>query len=156
MGFVKNVATLLDLDEKNVIAVLKRDYPPQKNNINPKPDAVKKFAWSPKLTFSIGIAGVFISVFGYLIFQYFQFISPPKLNVESPRENQMISGGSVLVFGTTNGDTKITVNNQPVIVSDDGKFSVNINIVSETKEIIIKAISRSGKETVVLRKIQVE
>lgn len=154
MGFVKNVSTLLDLDEKNVVAVLKRDYPPHKMNINPKQDVSSKFTWSPKLTFAVGTIAVLFVIFGYLIFQYFQFVSPPKLNVDSPKDNQSINGGSVLVFGTTNGDTKITVNNQPVIVTDDGKFSVTIKIVSETKEVVIKAISRSGKETVVSRRIQ--
>lgn len=156
MGFVKNISTLLDLDDKTVVAVLKRDYPPNKLDVNPKPDVSSKFSWSPKLTFAIGIVGVLVMVFGYLIFQYSQFISPPKLNVESPKENHVVNGGSVLVFGTTNGDTKITVNNQPVIVSDDGKFSVTIDIVPETKEILIKAISRSGKETLVSRKIEIQ
>ncbi|HKC04636.1 MAG TPA: helix-turn-helix domain-containing protein [Patescibacteria group bacterium] len=156
LGFVKNVSTLLGLEEKSVIAVLKRDYPPRKLNINPKPDVSSKFIWSPKLTFALGTIAILVMIFGYLIFQYLAFISPPTLNIDSPKDNQVITGASVLVFGTTNGDAKITVNNQPVIVSDDGKFSVNISVVPETKEIIIKAISRSGKETVVRCTIKVE
>lgn len=155
LGFVKSISILLDLDEKAAVAVLKRDYPPHKLNINPKPDVSSKFSWSPKLTFTVGIAGVLVVVFGYLIFQYLGFISPPRLYVESPKDNQVINGRSVLVFGTTNGDTKITVNNQPVIVTDDGKFSVNIDIIPETKEIIIKGVSRSGKEAIVSRRIQI-
>ncbi len=156
LGFVKNISTFLDLDEKVVVATLKRDYPPQKLSINPKPDVSSKFTWSPKLTFLIGITAVLFLVFGYLIFQYIQFISPPKLDLQSPKDNQTINGGSVLVFGTTNGDTKITVNNQPVIVADDGKFSVTINVVPETNEVVVKAISRSGKETTVRRTIKVQ
>jgi len=155
LGFVKSISGVLGVDEKTAIATLKRDYPPQKLRISPKPDAVSKFSWNPKLTFIVGIAVVLIVVFGYLIFQYIQFISPPRLSVDSPKENQVIMGNSVLVFGTTNSDAKVTVNNQPVIVGDDGKFSVTINIVPETKEIKISAISRSGKETDVSRTIEV-
>ena len=72
------------------------------------------------------------------------------LTVESPKENQIVMGNSVTVFGSTDSDAKITVNNQPVIVSDDGKFSVSLDVIQETKEIIIMASSRSGKTTTVI------
>lgn len=162
LGFVKSISGVVGVDEKTAIATLKRDYPPQRyfsdsvGRINPKPDVSSKFSWSPKLTFTLGIIGVLIVVFGYLVFQYFQFISPPKLNIDSPKENQAINGNSVLVFGSTNGDAKIMVNNQPVIVTDDGKFSVNIGITLETHEIDVVALSRSGKMTEVRRKIVVQ
>jgi cytoskeletal protein RodZ len=156
LGFVKSISSLLDINEKTAIAVLKRDYPPQKLRINPKPDVSTKFSWSPKLTFTIGTIAVFLLVFGYLIFQYFQFISPPSLTVDSPKNGQVITDNNVLVFGETNGDVKITVNNQPVLVNDSGKFSVSIEITPETKDIIVIAISRSGKETMIRRTINVQ
>jgi predicted nucleic acid-binding Zn-ribbon protein len=48
------------------------------------------------------------------------------------------------------------VNDQPIEVSSDGKFSVNLSIVKETKEIMVTASSRSGKVTTVSRKIEVQ
>lgn len=156
LGFVKSVAGALEVDEKTAVAVLKRDYTPKKLVISPKPDIGSKFVWSPKITFMIGVGLVLLVVFGYLGFQYYRFTSPPKLSVDSPKEAQAVSGNSVLVFGTTDIDSKLTVNNQPVLVDDNGKFSVSINIVPETKEVVIKAISRSGKETVVSRTIKIQ
>lgn len=156
LGFVKSIAGALSLDEKVVVATFKRDYPPQKLTVNPKPDIQTKFIWGPKATFTLGITFILILVFGYLGFQYYKFVSPPKLEVESPKDGQTVSIGSVLVFGVTEDDAKVTVNNQPVLVDDTGKFSVNIEVVPETKEIIIKAVSRSGKESSQVRKIQVK
>ena len=156
LGFVKSLSTALEIDANLAVAVLKRDYPPKKLNINPKPDVASKFTWSPKLTFIVGIAIALTIIFGYLGFQYYRFISPPSLSVDSPRENQVIRGGSVLVFGSTDSDSKITVNNQPVIVNDDGKFSLSLEVASQTNEINIIAVSRSGKSTTVSRKIVVE
>lgn len=153
LGFVKNIAAALGVDEKMAVAVLKRDYPPKKLNINPKPDISSKFLWSPKITFIIGVSAIVVLFFGYLIFQYVRFISPPKLNVESPKQGQTISGNSVLVFGSTDTDSKLMINNQPVLIDDDGKFSVTLNMVPETKEIDIIATSRSGKMTEVKRNI---
>lgn len=156
LGFVKSLANSLEVDPKMAVAVLKRDYPPQKIKIVPKPDVESKFVWSPKLTFIIGVSAILLILSGYLIFQYFHFISPPHLTIDSPKENQVITGKSVTVFGSTDSDTKIIVNDQPVMVSTDGKFSVNLNVVKETKEVVITASSRSGKVTTVSRKITVQ
>jgi cytoskeletal protein RodZ len=155
LGFVKSLSAALDIDQNMAVAVLKRDYPPKKLNINPKPDVSSKFMWSPKLTFAIGVGAILMVVLGYLVLQYSHFISSPNLIVESPKNGQVISGNSVLVFGSTETDSKIVVNNQPVLVDPDGKFSVSIGVTKETREIVIKAISRSGKESTVSRKIEV-
>ena len=155
-GFVKSISAPLGLDERTASATLKRDYPPKDLTISPKPDISSKFTWTPKLTFALGIGVVILSILGYLIFQYSRFTSAPSLKVESPKEGQVVSGNAVLVFGSTDSDAKVIINNQPVLVDADGKFSVSIEVVSETKEIITKAISRSGKETVVSRKIVVQ
>jgi cytoskeletal protein RodZ len=156
LGFVKSVSGTLGIDEHMAIAVLKRDYPPKKLNINPKPDTISRFTWSPKLTFAIGTILVILVVLGYIGFQYLKFISPPDLTVDSPKENQVVDGNSVPVFGSTDSDVKITVNNQPVLVDADGKFSVNIGVTNTTKEIDIVAANRSGKERIISRKITVQ
>jgi len=156
LGFVKSLANALEIDPKMAVAVLKRDYPPKKLKISPKPDVTNKFMWSPKFTFILGISVVVICLFGYLGFQYVHFVSPPALSVDSPKENQIITGGSVIVFGSTDTDAKIMVDGQPVIVSDDGKFSVNLNIAKGTKEIDIVATNRSGKMNKVRRTIKVQ
>ena len=152
----KSLANALGIDEKMAIAVLRRDYPPKKININPKPDVSSRFTWSPKLTFAVGIGAVILIVLGYLVFQYTKFISPPGLTIGSPKENQVVDGNSVLVFGSTDQDAKITVNNQPVLTDADGKFSVSLGVTSTTKEVDIIAVSRSGKINEIKRKIEVQ
>lgn len=155
LGFVKSISAALNVDTKMAVAVLKRDYPPKKLRVSPKPDVADKLIWSPKLTFTLGVGLVLLIIFGYLGFQYVRFVSPPSLTVESPKGGQIINGESVNVFGTTDTDAKIVVNNQPVLVSDDGKFSVSLDVTSSTKEIDITASSRSGKSTEIKRKIVV-
>jgi len=156
LGFVKSVSTALGIDEHMAIAVLKRDYPPKKLNINPKPDVFSRFAWSPKLTFAVGVVVVILIVLGYIGFQYAKFVSPPDLSVDSPKENQVVEGNSVLVFGSTDSDVRIEVNNQPVLVDADKNFSVSLSVAPTTKEIVVKAFSRSGKERIISRKITVQ
>jgi cytoskeletal protein RodZ len=156
LGFVKSLAGALEVDQRMASAVLKRDYPPKKLKIVPKPDLRSKFFWSPKLTFAVGVSAVLLILLGYLGFQYVHFVSPPSLSVDSPKENQVINGSSVTVFGSTESDAKITVDDQPVLVSDDGKFSVSLDVSPETQEVDIIASSRSGKQTEIRRKIRIQ
>ncbi len=156
LGFVKSISGVLHLNENTTVAILKRDYPPKKLTINPSPDiSDKKMVWGPKTTFFAGVFFVVLFVVGYLGYQYYKFVSPPMIRLESPKENQMISGSSVLVFGSTDTDAKITVNNQPVLVDDGGKFKVDLGVSKATQEVVVKATSRTGKESVVSRKINV-
>ena len=66
---------------------------------------------------------------------------------------EFISGNSVLVFGSTDSDVKLTVNDQPVLIDDNGKFSTSIGVTDATTEVDIIATSRSGKINEVKRKI---
>jgi cytoskeletal protein RodZ len=155
-GFVKNIAESLNMNVQSTIALLRRDYPPKDLRINPKPDVVKGFSWNPKLTFWMGITAVFLLTSGYLIFQYLNFIKPPNLVVDAPKDGQVIKEKNVTVSGLTDSDVVVKVDNQPVLVSSEGKFSTEIEISETTKEISIIARSRSGKETSLKRKIEVE
>ncbi|MEK7470979.1 MAG: helix-turn-helix domain-containing protein [Patescibacteria group bacterium] len=156
LGFAKSLASPLDIPENSVVAVLKRDYPPKKLFINPKPDISSKFIWSPKLTFFVGAGMVLSIIFGYLIFQYIRFSSPPKVVVEVPIEGEVVNGKTVHIVGNTETDAKILINNQPVLVSDNGKFTIDLAVTKDTKEIVVKSISRSGKSTEIKRKIEVQ
>lgn len=156
LGFVKSLSTTLEIDDHMAVAILKRDYPPKKVSINPKPSVSSKFVWSPRITFFVAVGAVLLTLFGYLGFQYFRFISPPKLEVTSPRPNQIITEQTVLVNGSTDSDVKLIINNQPVEVADDGSFSVNLGVTTSTKEIDIVATARSGKMTEIKRSIEVK
>jgi cytoskeletal protein RodZ len=155
LGFVKSIAKAVGIEEGMAVAILKRDYPPKVQAISPKPDVGRKFVWSPKLTFSIGVWTVVVLVLGYLILQYVKFLSPPSLEVSSPKENEIVSTFTLNVSGKTNSDAKVIINNQPAIVDDNGNFNTTLDVNSETKEIDIVATSRSGKLTEIKRNISV-
>jgi len=153
-GFVKSIAHALGLADKQAVALLRRDYPPKEVSVNPKPDVGEKFRWSPKTTFLLGVGMIILFVLSYLGFEYFKFISPPRLEVIKPEENMQVENDVVNVEGKTDADATIKINNQPVIVEEDGTFSAEIEISQNTEEIVVIAVSRSGKETYVRRNIE--
>ena len=152
-GFVKNLASFLNVDVKTAYATLKRDYPPRGLLINPKPDVGWKFTWTPKYTFLVGILIIILALFGYLGFQFIRFNSPPVLEVARPPDNFIATSNKVDVSGKTDSDATIRINNQLVLVGSDGTFDGWVEIFEGTKEIVITATNRSKKETTVVRKI---
>jgi len=156
LGFVKNISKTLGINEKHIVALLRRDYPPKSLPINPKPEIEEKFRWSPRLTFLVGVFVVTIFIVGYLIYQYLNFIKPPKLFLDTPKEGETISTPTLLVKGLTDPEAQILINNQPVTVSEDGNFEAEIEVSEETSEVVVVARSRYGKETVIRRKIKLD
>lgn len=155
-GFVKNLANVLGISSETANAILKRDYPPKKLAINPNPDVGGKFFWSPKLTFAIGIGTLLVLVLGYLGIEYTKFIKPPELTINKPTENEQVLQTKVKIEGKTTTDAILTVNNQPIILDQDGKFVTEIEITKDTEELKFVSISRSGKKTEIVRRITVE
>lgn len=155
-GFVRNIADALKLNQKSLIAILRRDYPPKILRINPKPDVATKFLWSPRLTFILGIFVVSLMILGYLIFQYVSFITPPKIKVDSPIEGQVVRERELKVVGAVEKEATVLVNNQPAMVDDQGNFSATIEIFEGTEEVLVQATKRSGKVSIVHRKIKPE
>ena len=152
-GFVKNIASFLNEDTNKAIALLRRDYPPKSVSVSPKPDVSDKFVWSPRLTFFVGATVVVLTIIIYLSVQYFSFISPPSLSVSTPNENETISIKVIEVVGVTDPDATIEVNGQSALVDQDGNFIEEIEVAQGLDKITIKAVSRSGKETVVERDV---
>ena len=152
-GFVKNIAPALKLSKRNLVALLRRDYPPKKLSINPKPDVFRKFTWSPKLTFLTGMVVIILTIASYLFFQYRDFMSPPELVVDLPIEEQVVDADLLTVSGKVDPEATVSVNNQQVIVGEEGEFSTEIEIIEDTREVVVKAVSRSGKESMVVRSI---
>lgn len=155
-GFVKNLAVYLNLSPDTANAFLRRDYPPKKLDVNPKPDIDSKFVWSPKLTFGIGISILSLLVLAYLGFEYSKFVKPPEITITSPKENEIVLDETVKVSGSTSTDAVVTINNQPVILDSEGKFVTEILIAKDTKSLAFRAVSRSGKVTEKIVNIQVE
>ena len=155
-GFVKNLSLFLDLSPETTNAVLRRDYPPKKLAINPKPDIETKFVWSPKLTFAVGISIISLLVLGYLGLEYQKFIKPPEIEIVSPKDGEIVFDEKIKVEGKTTTDVILTINNQPIILDQDGKFVTEILIAKDTKSLTFKAVSRSGKVTEISKNISVE
>ncbi|OGH45774.1 MAG: hypothetical protein A3H50_02040 [Candidatus Levybacteria bacterium RIFCSPLOWO2_02_FULL_37_10] len=99
---------------------------------------------------------LFILLLGFLIFQYrYAFISPP-IHLSGPTEMEVLSSSTILVFGKTDPNSTITVNDEPVSVNQDGTFRKEISGFPGKTTITVRAVNRFGKQTTIERHVVIK
>ena len=153
-GFLKNYADFLAVDPALLIRLYEKEKEIRKNMEKskgekkevPKPLKISYFILTPKL---IVVAIIIIMTFGGFFYIYKEigaFASVPRLVILSPEKNSQIQGNSVMIEGVTDKDVKLYINEQPILVNDDGKFQENLTLQSGNNFINIKAVNRFDKE----------
>ncbi len=152
-GFVKNYADLLGVDHNKAVALLRRDYPPERKKIVKTVKPRYSFRIGPRSTFAAGVTGVVALIAGYLLFQYIDFTRPPELNIRTPIDSAVVFEPSITVSGKTSADAVVKVNNQGALVDDDGNFEATIELKEGPQEVFFEAKSRSDKITKEIRRV---
>lgn len=136
---VKDYAGVLGLNGDYVLSLFLRDF-----DVKNKPTKFhkEKFCFTPQLTFIIAIYLGIILFIAYLVFEYFQFNSPPPLKVNWPSSpiNETLE-----LSGETSYDSTIRINDDLIVVDNDGHFSKTIKFPPKDNKVIIEAKSPSGK-----------
>lgn len=111
------------------------------------PIRISSFVITPRLAV---IAGVIVLVMAGAVYLYKEigsFASTPRLVIVSPSANHPVVGNSISVEGYTDRDSRIFINDQPILVNDEGKFREDLTLQSGTNMLQVKAINRFEKET---------
>jgi cytoskeletal protein RodZ len=164
-GFLKNYADFLGVDENIFIRLFEKERGIKKNiekvkggldKSRPEPMQVSSFIITPKLIavssiIILALAGAF-----YLYREIGSFASVPRLVVLSPEQNAAISGNAVVVEGVTDKDAKLFINDQAILVNDEGKFRENLTLQPGANFINVKAINRFEKEVIQVVTVQAD
>lgn len=152
-GFLRNYADFLGINENILIKLyekekgiknnLKKNKDPEKKKMNPL--KASSFIVTPKIIIVSIISLLVAGGFFYLYKEIGTFASIPRLVITSPENNYSTTGNSVVVEGITDRDSKVFINNQPIMVNDEGRFRENITLQSGTNALNIKAVNRFDK-----------
>jgi len=156
-GFIKNYATLLGLPIPEIMAFYRRQSDEKFIVLTPKESEVKSgFAITPRI-FTLSSIGIALSLFFlFLIYQYWQFVSAPPLIIDRPPENTVFQTDEVEIAGKTDPDAMLTINDQPVKVSETGSFTVKIPLSAGLNTLTFKASNKYQKTTTKLRHLRLE
>lgn len=159
-GFIRNYAGAVGVEPKQALAVFRRDYDQtEKGKVIPREftaNAIKKRTfWNPKTTMIGGIIFISITLAVYFIYQFQLLTAPPELKILSPEEDEQVMT-TLTVNGSTDPQATLTINNQQVLVEEDGSFTQSLVLSQGTRTITIQATNRNGKSRTIQRTIRVE
>jgi cytoskeletal protein RodZ len=159
-GFLRNYSEFLGIDEKILVKLYEKERGIKDNLeknkktkkgyvpiVSEKID-ISSFVVTPRIIAAGLITLAVLGGFFYLYREIGSFASTPRLVILSPDNNYSTDGNSVEVSGVTDRDAKIFINEQPVLVNDEGNFRENLTVQSGSNTIIIRAVNRFEKETI--------
>ncbi|MBI3558833.1 helix-turn-helix domain-containing protein [Candidatus Gottesmanbacteria bacterium] len=153
-GFIKNYAAFLNLPEEEILAFYRRQ-----ENFDKTPPPLKSLKPSrfPSLTFSTLAVIVLIALFfGYLIYSYLKFAGSPTLIINSPGNNSVVSQEQTEITGKTDPEAKLTINDQPVIINENGSFNITIPLQPGLNTLTVIATNKFKRQTTVTRNLRLE
>jgi len=155
-GFLKNYATALRLNPETVLAMFRRDFEEgDAGEVIPR-GLLSPVASRPRLI-SANLILTFAALFafvGFLVYQLIGWWSLPKVEIFQPVSGE-VYGEKVTVKGKTDRDSVVTINNESVIVDQNGQFSLDLLFPAGTHSVIIEAKNRQGKSRLAERTFQV-
>ncbi len=158
-GFVKNYSEFLGFSSKEMLALFRREFD-EKKVYSVMPEQFAKtddFSGKKMPLQQTGIVGLlfFLGLLLYIFFQYKYAIFSPPLTISSPKENQVFATSAVQIIGQTDANAAVIVGNEATTVDENGHFKKTLSLFPGKQQIIVKAVSRFGRENVVTRTVTV-
>lgn len=154
-GFLKSFADYLGVNEEYLIKSFNKEKSIQKNieggsKEKVKPDKINlsRFSITPKIISIFFISLFFLALMFYLYRNLNNFVSNPELIIMNPATDSIINDTKVLVKGKTDIGNDLFINNQLVLVDDEGVFSENVVLREGKNVIIVKSVNQFNKEVV--------
>jgi cytoskeleton protein RodZ len=157
-GFLRSYGDFLGANERVLIKLYEKEKEirknveesknPTKNKPDMRPVNISAFVFTPKKIVIFLSAILIIAGLVYLYKEIGSFSDAPRLVILNPQTNATVENNFLYVEGITERDARLFINDQPVLVSDDGKFKESIALQSGVNVINFRATNKFGKETV--------
>lgn len=137
---LREYASFLGLNPNEVVSIFRRDYA-QKVSLDSQ--KISMFSFTPQFTYTIIITLLIVSFASYLIIEYVKFNRPPNLKVDWPKSYSKI----VEIKGSTDIESTIKINQELVVVDQNGNFVKKLELATSEAKIVVQSISPAGKTT---------
>jgi len=157
VGFVKNYAKHLGLDDYKIGRMFRREYEEESQKIlpayaNKQLSFIQRILFTPKFILVILLV---VLIGGYLAFQYSSYFFPPQLVVLSPKQSEKINNNIVEIKGETDPYATLTINGDETYVNLDGTFEKSLYLFSGKREINITSENRYGKKNIKIINVEI-
>lgn len=155
-GFVQNYLEFLELKPSDYMPRWRADFYNDFNHFEEKQEKFYKPKKNKILNFSLslnkllyGLAGLLVMGFlGFIGYQYNETLSSPYLEISKPQTNEVVDVDLVDIFGKTDSDAVLKINNEKVTIATDGNFSTSLKLAEGINTFRFTAVNPYGKESV--------
>lgn len=88
-----------------------------------------------------------MALFGYGLFEIWDYATGPKIIVRSPVNGAAVSESLVTIEGQAKNTVQITLDDRPITVDEAGNFSEKMLLSYGYNVLELKAVDRFGKKT---------
>ena len=148
-GLIRNYSKYLDLDPDRLLAFFRRQYAKKEEESFKKRLSAKYLTpQTRKLIyfFMIIIISSFVYYFGY---QVQRFISPPKVEILSPKDMVFKNQDRVKIIGKTEKEGVVKIFGERIYQNEKGEFSYDFPLKLGKNKLSIEVIGANGKKTTI-------
>ena len=159
-GFVRNYARFLGLPVEKSLAIFRREFD-EKKAVEVLPRGLTNSSDFSLPRFKIGksavvVGAVFLVIAAFLFFQYRAALFNPNLDIDVPKENQILSSLNIEVSGKTDPNGILMVENEQVTINPDGSFKKQITVFPGSTSLTFQVENKFGRTTTVEREINIK
>jgi cytoskeletal protein RodZ len=158
LAFLHKYCSLLELPEKQLVALFKSEMYPVAASVKPKdafvhPSQQKGIIITTKQAVVTSVLLFILLIIFYTFLQLHTLLIAPPLVVFSPESGATISDFFVIVEGRTASDAQMRINDRMVEVAEDGYFKEKIELSNERSQtIILKSSNKISKASTEVRR----
>lgn len=152
LGFLKKLAELYRISCEDLTEQYKKEkgvsMQTSRERITPAKGwrvLVSKISITPAFLTVASGAVLGLGAFVYVLFQVLSVNHTPALTILEPKADTVLQGSSVLIKGKTESGVTVTVNDQIVLVQNDGSFETTLGVAPGQKDFRFVATNRFGK-----------
>jgi len=154
IAYLKKYAQILNLNTEEIL----NQFKSEKGIVTNLPNSSKSgkmFIITPKKLTLVGGILIISLIFGYFWHQLSYLINPPVIKITQPALDLTIYEKSTEIFGQTDPDVYLTINDKEVYVDSRGYFQSVINLELGLNTLRIKVKDRFGKTNTIIRRVMV-
>jgi cytoskeletal protein RodZ len=156
LGFIQNYIEFLGLNpvtliprwRKEVLDFFKNEDTFKDVYFKPKKKRKVSIILTADKIINSALIFLFLIFLTYIFYTYQQTTSAPMLEITSPENNQITEADIIDIFGKTDKDAELKLNNDKITIHTDGNFSTSIKLAEGINTFKFTSINPYKRETV--------
>jgi len=156
LGFVQNYIEFLNLNpvaliprwRKEVLDYFRNEDTQKEAYFKPQKRRKVNIILTAEKLINVSLICLFLGFLIYIFYTYQQTISAPKLDITSPENNMITESDIIDIFGKTDKDAELKLNNDKITIHTDGNFSTSIKLSEGINTFKFTSTNPYKKETV--------